>query len=230
MIKEGLRTFFFSYTALGDLMEEELEKIKKQMKNKRAQPTKTTRLPSRTSHRLIWIISKFLITVILTLGLMIGLKGNKTFKSNFYKQVYETNFSFATVNEYYEKWFGSPLPFQNLWKQKEKPVFAETLKYSESKDYHDGVALSVGENYMIPSLEGGLVIFIGEKENYGNTVIVQQSNGIDVWYGNTQNITVKLYDYVKTGDLLGETKDQTLYLLFQKDGNNLKYQDYLPTT
>ena len=76
-------------------------------------------------------------------------------------------------------------------------------------------------------LKNGLVIFIGEKEEYGNTVIVQQADGIDVWYSNLENVSVKMYDYVSQGDYLGETKDDYFYLIFKKEGNVLNYQDYI---
>ncbi len=45
--------------------------------------------------------------------------------------------------------------------------------------------------------ESGIVVYIGEKENYKQTVIVQQMNGVDVWYGNIKQANVKLYDYVE---------------------------------
>ena len=85
----------------------------------------------------------------------------------------------------------------------------------------------MGSNYLVPTLNGGLIIFIGEKEEYGNTVIVQQADGVDVWYSNINNITVKLYDYVESGSFVGEVKDDYFYLVFKKDGGVLNYQDYI---
>ena len=41
----------------------------------------------------------------------------------------------------------------------------------------------------------GIVIFIGEKEGYGNTVVVEQVDGIDVYYSNVSVSNIKLYDY-----------------------------------
>lgn len=73
----------------------------------------------------------------------------------------------------------------------------------------------------------GLVVFIGEKEGYGNTVIIQQANGIDLWYGNIESVNVKLYDYVETGVLIGTTLNDNLYLVYKKDGEVLDYQNYI---
>ena len=38
---------------------------------------------------------------------------------------------------------------------------------------------------------------------------------------------MKLYDYVEKGKLLGETKDNNLYLVYQKDGQYLDYKEYI---
>ena len=72
-----------------------------------------------------------------------------------------------------------------------------------------------------------MVIYIGEKEYYGKVVIIEGLNGIDIWYGNMETTSVKLYDYVETGTYLGTTKDNSLYLAYQKDGQFQNYQDYL---
>lgn len=171
--------------------------------------------------------SRVAITIILTLTVFITLKNNKTLKAKFYKQVFETNFSFATVNNWYEKTFGSPIPFKNYFKEEEVAVFNEKLSFKEANQYLDGVALTVQNNYLVPILESGLVVFSGEKEGYGNTVIIQQSNGIDVWYGNLNQINVKLYEYVEKGSLLGESNETLLYLVFKKGGATLDYNEYL---
>ena len=55
---------------------------------------------------------------------------------------------------------------------------------------------------------------------------VKQSDGIDVWYSNIGNIGVQLYDYVSKGTLVGECND-SLYLVFKKDGNVLDYKEYI---
>ena len=103
----------------------------------------------------------------------------------------------------------------------------EKLSYKDKSLYHDGVKLTVSSEYMIPSLESGIVVYIGEKENYKQVVIVQQMNGVDVWYGNIKQANVKLYDYVEKGSLIGQVDNKTLYLVFQKEGKFVDYQSYL---
>lgn len=170
-------------------------------------------------------ISKFLIVVVLTLITLILLKSNKSFKKVFYQKIYEENISFVTINNLYQKYFGSPIPFGDLIKEKTDATFNETLTYTSKEKYQDGVKLKVGKNYMVPSLESGMVIFKGEKENLGYTVIIEQVNGIEVWYSNISS-SLDLYDYVEKGTLIGEANDN-LYLTFKKKGEILNYEDYI---
>ena len=173
------------------------------------------------------LIRKIMVLTIITLITLIILKGNVNLKSEFYKYVYKDNIKFATINKWYTSKFGSPLPFSNILSSHETiPVFDEKLSYSEASKYRDGVSLSVDYQYLIPSLDNGIVIFVGNKDGYGKTVIVQQENGVDVWYSNLEEINVKLYDYIKKGNLI-EMADQKLYLVFIKNGEVMDYKKYI---
>ncbi len=92
--------------------------------------------------------------------------------------------------------------------------------------YEDGVKLTVESNYLVKSLDSGIVVFIGDKDKYGKTVIIQQMNGVDVFYGNVTS-SVNMYDYVEKGSLIGETIDTNLYLAFQKEGSFVDYKEYI---
>ena len=72
-----------------------------------------------------------------------------------------------------------------------------------------------------------MVVFIGKKEGYGNTIIVQQVNGVDLWYGNINNSNVKLYDYIEKGEILGDTLNNDLYLVYKKEGSTVNYEEYI---
>lgn len=159
---------------------------------------------------------KFLYLIILILVLMI------TYKTD--KSIFTNNFNFAKLNKLYESIFGSviPLPTNN-----EESVFNEKLEYNNASKYKEGAKLSVKRNSPIPARVSGLVVFIGEKEGYGNTVIIQQVDGIDAWYGNINNVNCKLYDYVSKGTIIGDTVDNNLYLVYKKEGTNLNYEEYI---
>ena len=167
---------------------------------------------------------KLLISIVITLVILILIKSSSDFKNNFYKQVYSNNISFTKLKEVYNKYIGDSDILDKVVKT--ETVFNEELTYKSSEVYLDGVKLEISSNYLVPINESGIVVFIGEKENYGNTVIIQRIDGIDEWYGNIENVNVELYDYVKEGDLLGEANNN-LYLVYKKDGNVLNYEEYL---
>lgn len=170
---------------------------------------------------------KVFFLIVITLITLISLKSNSNFQSNFYKYIYTTNISFASINNWYNSKFGSPLPFSDFFNNNDTiPVFDESIQYKEASQYKDGVALKVDYEYLVPSLERGIVIFIGEKEGYGKTVIVQQENGVDVWYSNLNEINVKLYDYINKGSLIGNVNDN-LYLVFNRNGEIIDYKEFI---
>lgn len=171
-------------------------------------------------------VIRVFICIVLVLGLLIFLKFDKNNKQIIYKYLYENNINFATINNWYQEHFGDILPFQNIVKDNTKLVFNEDLVYEDASVYKDGVKLKVDSNYLVPIIESGIVVFIGEKDDYGKTVIIEQVDGVNVWYGNIDNINVSLYDYVSKGELLAEANN-SFYMVFQKKGKYIKYQDYL---
>ena len=171
------------------------------------------------------LLSKFLVCVVLLLGILITLKASPSLRENLYKYVFQNHFSFAEVNAVYEKLFGSSLPLTGT--DKTALVSSTKIEYEDSKAYKDGVELTVSDNYVIPVIKSGIVVFAGEKDGYGNTVVVQQGDGIEVWYANLKEIKVSMYDYLKTGDILGEANGSKMYLVFTEDGKTLDYKKYI---
>ena len=151
------------------------------------------------------------------------MKSNSNFKTIFYKNVYDTNISFNYFNDLYNKYIGDFNFFSDI--NSNELVFNENIVYKNKEKYEDGVKIEI-ENSIVPINESGIVVYIGEKEKYGNTVIIQRIDGVDEWYGNINNVNVKLYDYVEKGSILGEG-NKYLYLLYKKDGNILNYEKYI---
>lgn len=181
---------------------------------KKVKPSKTSRL-----------FSKILVFVVVVLVCLIVLKSNPSLKNTIYKKVFQSNIPFAKINEIYTKYFGSSLPLKG--NEKSELVSLETLEFSNKEDYKDGVKLTVKEKYLVPSKDSGLVIFVGDKEGYGKTVVVQRPDNVEVWYSNLDSVNVSLYDYIKSGSNLGEVKGSSLYMAFQKEGKFLNYKDYI---
>ena len=172
------------------------------------------------------LIMRSMLVIVIFLLLAILSKSNNNYKDLIITNIYEKNLSFTKIKRLYNKYLGGIAPLDKKI-ENEITVFNEKLEYSNESIYHDGVKLEVDNNYLVPIIKEGMVIFIGEKENYGSVVIIEDIDGVDIWYGNMEKITVKLYDYVNAGTYLGTTKDNTLYLAYQKDGNFLDYKEYL---
>ncbi len=168
-------------------------------------------------------INKVLFVCLLTVITLIVLKSNSSLKTPFYKYIYEENISFADINKWYKKYFGNQIPFI---KEKQKMVMNEKITYKNLEKYQDGVKLEVTNNYPVSALKEGMVVFVGEKEGYGKTVIISGTDGIDIWYGNI-NSNVKIYDYINQYSLIGESVDNKLYIVIKKGDQILKYEDYI---
>ena len=165
---------------------------------------------------------KLLISIVITLIILILIKSSSSFKTFFYKEIYNTHLSFAPLSNIYNTYIGKLDIFSDMLTE---PVFNEELLYLTKEQYKDGVKLEL-QNNLVPINESGIVIYIGEKEDYGNTIIIQRIDGVDEWYGGINNANVNLYDYVNKGDILGEV-DKYLFLIYKKDGNVLNYEEYL---
>lgn len=170
-------------------------------------------------------ITRILIATILFFGIVIY--------SNYYpdkvkqlKDKYlDTNINFSKISNIYNKYLGSVVPIKNI--DETKTVFDEELKYDSIELHDNKYVLKVSNNYLVPVLSSGIVVFIGEKEGLGNTVIIQGMDEVDYWYSNIENIDVELYDYVSKGNMLGNVSGDTLYLTFLKDGKYLKYEEVM---
>lgn len=172
------------------------------------------------------LILRTLTVIVLFLLLAITSKSSPTYKDIIVKKIYEENLSFTKIKNFYTKYLGGINPLDHII-EPITPVFSEKLNYTNASIYHDGVKLTVSNHYLVPIQEEGMIIYIGEKEHYGEVIIIEGINGIDIWYGNIETTSVKLYDYVESGTYLGTTKDNILYLAYQKDGQFLNYQNYL---
>lgn len=175
--------------------------------------------------RYVKYLNRFLFLIIICLVSLIVLKANPSLQEKVYKTVFQNNFSFTKINDIYEKYFGSSLPFVN--EEETEVVSSVKLEYDKSKKNGDGVSLTLADNYAIPAISRGLVIFAGEKEGYGNTIVIQRPDNVEVWYSNLDTTNISLYDYVKAGDTVGEAKENTLNMYFQKEGKFLNYKDYI---
>ena len=185
----------------------------------------------KKENRIIKYISNLILRcmalIAIFLIMAIFYKSNKVFKDYIITNVYTNNIKFTKIKNIYTKYLGGIVPLEKLKKEITTPVFKEELEYSNISEYYDGVRLEVNDKYLVPIISSGMVVFIGDKDNYGKTIIIEGYDGVDIWYGNMDGVNVSLYDYVVSGKLLGTTLDNKLYLVYEKDNEYLNYSEYI---
>ncbi len=210
---------------MGDKMDElELQKQRLKKKHENNILNQKTKKKINEDNKITKTFTRVLIAAIfvLTSAIYINLSQNNLEK--YKKVVFETTLSFTSINEWYEKYFGSVLPIDinppNI------PVNKTVGEFESIEKYENGVICKTAKGNTISALNSGILVFLGEKENYGNVAIVQGIDGVDIWYGNIENVNYSLYDYVEKNALLGSAKEDNIYFVIQKDGQYLNYEEY----
>ena len=168
------------------------------------------------------IISKALLSIIFLLVSIILINKNENIKKFYEDKVFNDSISFIKFNELYNKYFGSITSIYPT----EELVFNESIQYSNIDNYLNGKVLTVSNNYIVPSIGSGIIVYLGDKDNLGNTCIIQGVDGVDIWYSNIDTSNLTLYDYINKGDMLGPTLSDKLYLTLEKNNEFIDYETY----
>ena len=168
-------------------------------------------------------IKKILYSIIFFLLCIIYIKLSNNNYNYFKKIAFSDSISFNKFSNIYNKYFGNIIPSISL---NDNYVFMENNNFKVVDNYLNGKLIRVDSDYVVSAINSGVVVFIGEKEGYNNTIIIQGVDGVDIWYGNVVDYTINLYDYVKRGDLISKVSDNKLYLVLVKDNNYINYEDY----
>ena len=170
-------------------------------------------------------ITRVMLVLVIYISSLILIKSDDFYKDIIRTNVYEDSFDFYVFRNYYDKYLSNVDILDKLIV--EERVFSEDLLYSSNNTFLNGVSLDVTTDYMVPSIESGIVIFIGDIEGYGSSVIIEGIDGVDISYSNIEVSGINLYDYINKGDVVGITKDKELRLIFQKDGEYLDYKNFV---
>lgn len=161
------------------------------------------------------LLGKLYTIVIFTMFVIILSNTNESFKKFLIDDVLNNTMDFSKVNNALDN-------VTNVFKEDEtKIVFNEE---KEQEEYKDGYKYYINKNEEVKLKDSGIITYIGEKEGYGNTIIVQQSNGYYAWYGNI-NEEVKLYDYIEAGESIGKSKEDYYYYVLLKDDKPIKNEN-----
>ena len=147
----------------------------------------------KDSNKISKLFTKILLSIILVLGCTIYVKLSPDNMAWFKENIFESNLTFTKINNWYHEVFGSVLP--SVTEQQDLTASSNIQNVSR-EPYLDGYKMSSTKNSPVTSIQSGLLVFMGEKEGYGNTFIIQGVDGVDVWYGGIVDTDFKLYDYV----------------------------------
>ena len=180
---------------------------------------------NKKKFRIMPFINKVLSAILIGLVSLIVMEYSPKFKTFMNNEVLNKNISFGFIGKLYNKYFGDVLPVNE--KDDVVKVFNEKLLYQEKEKYKDSNKLLVTDDYLVPSINSGVVVFIGENDDYGNVITIEQEDNSTITYGNIKNTDLKLYDYVSKGKYLGQTDGNTLYIVILKDNKYLDLETYL---
>jgi len=171
-----------------------------------------------SNNNLVWL-NKLLFSIILVLICLIGSNFSSKFNSLIKKNVLEDSFNFSKINNFYNKFIGSYI-------DNDDTVIVANTDIIEGESVDGSYLYNINKDEPISLKASGIIVYIGDKDNLNDTVIVQGNDGVDIWYSNILISDYSLYDYVKKGEVLGTSLDNKYYLTIMKDGKKLKYEEY----
>lgn len=155
------------------------------------------------------ILSKLFTIVIFTMIVITLSNTSPKFKSFIVDKVLNSTIDFSFVNKLSNK-------VTNVFKTSNNTLPVVKEENNRKERYKDGIKYIVNKGTSVNIKDSGIVTYIGNKDGYNNTIIIQQSNGYYAWYGNIKE-EVKLYDYVESGSKIGETLTNEYYYVLLKD-------------
>jgi stage IV sporulation protein FA len=97
-----------------------------------------------------------------------------------------------------------------------------------------GIMVGTKTTLPIEVVKEGRVVFVGQKEGLGHTVVIDHGHGEESWYGQLQNQQVQLYEWVQQGDVIGSTSVTAdngkgiFYFAIRKNSNFVNPLDVIP--
>lgn len=167
------------------------------------------------------VLIKSLVVIVLVLGSLIYIKSNTKNKEVFKKIVYAKNISFAKIYNIYQKYIGK------VKTSNDGGVKVSSIKFSYNnvKKENNGYVFNTNDQ-IIYSIKSGIVVKKVKSEEYNNLITIQDKDGLEITYGYVNDINVKLYDYVKKDEIIGNISNK-VYIKFFKDDKYLTYEEFL---
>ena len=163
-------------------------------------------------------LNKLLISIIIVLVCLILCNFSTSFRENFEYRVLEENMKFNDFNKIYNK-FASGV---------QEEILVNGIDNDISYEEIDGrYKFNYGVNATVEVLMPGIIVFIGDKDDLGDTIIVQGNDGVDIWYSGVTMKEYSLYDYVSKGDIIGISDDVYVTISIYDNGKLVDYEEYI---
>lgn len=172
------------------------------------------------------LLSKFLLSIIFLMLSVILIKSNNNIRKFYQEDILTKQINFTKFNNLYTKYFGNILPDYTVPNVPTQIASNTSFDYANGTPYLNGTKLETTENYPVPIITSGIIVFLGEKDSLGPTCIVQGVDGIDIWYSHIDTSSLNLYDYVTEGKILAPTESNYFYLTIDSNGTYLTYDTY----
>lgn len=172
------------------------------------------------------LATRILLVLVFVLFVLILNKFNRNLSLEFKNDLFNKSFNFVKVNKISQKVLGKDV-FYYQGNNNSMQVLSNNFNSFDKQKYMDAEKMVVSSNLPIGSISSGVVVFIGDKENYGKTIIIQGLDGYNIWYCNIKDINIKLYDYVESQSLIGSADGQYIYLLIEKNNKFFTYDEYI---
>ena len=188
-------------------------------------PSKKSHLKPEIKKYLSNLLTKLLLSIIFLLLSIILIKSNSLIKDFYTEEVLTKQLNFTKFNNLYNKYLGNILPDYTI-PEPTKTVMNTSFSYLGGSPYLNGTKITTEENYLIPSITSGIIVFLGDKDSLGPTCIIQGVDGVDIWYSNINLDNLNLYDYVDANTTLGPTLSNYMYLTIDNNGTYISYETY----
>ena len=171
------------------------------------------------------ITNKTLVSIVFVMTLLLVNKFSPSMIKSLKNNIFNKSFNFVKVNLLTKNLLGKEFLYYKSDKEIVS-VISDDIINNDVHKYYDGESFKVSKNLPIGAIESGVAVFIGDKEYYQKTVIIQGVDGFNIWYGNLDDVNIKLYDYVEKNSLIGNAYDDKIYLLIEKNNQLFTYEDY----
>lgn len=198
-------------------------------------PERSRFMPNKGGLRLKLIVSCFIFALIWGLFQWNHPLANKG--KAYISSALNESFQFQSVALWYERQFGgtpSLLPALNTFQQEEaqkvdfvskhyfSPVKGKIIAPFETSRL--GVTVETKSDTPVAAMDTGLVVYVGNKEETGYTIIIRHTNGLQSVYGWIEQGKVELNDWIKGGETIGtvskNSSKQAGYLYFAVSKDN----------